>query len=182
MRLIGGAFPPVSFHVGLGDGDGEVVLAAVLVEFLDAREIARSHVLVHVGGEQAQGEERVGSDLLDEDDEGAAQGRGAFDESAALQEVVRGFGDVVVARVGAVGAFDEREFLLRLVFGHLVVDGGVIDRDSDDGVGGHVLHPLAPVVDDAAVIQALFVFTRTHERHGAFLPACKAAPHRAAEM
>jgi len=79
---------------------------------------------------------------------------------------------VVVARIGAVFAFDERQFLVGFVFGHLVVDGGVIDRDADDGVGGHVLHALAPVVDDAAVIETLLVFFGAHERHGGFLPAC----------
>ena len=69
MRLIARAFAPVSFHVGLGDGDGQVALPAVIVEFLDAGEVVRAHVLVHVGGQQTQGEERVGAYLLDQDDE-----------------------------------------------------------------------------------------------------------------
>ena len=42
VRLIARAFAPVSFHVRLRDGDGEVALPAVLVEFPDAREVVRA--------------------------------------------------------------------------------------------------------------------------------------------
>jgi hypothetical protein len=79
---------PVALHVGLGDRDRQIAVAAVAVERFDARQIPGAVLPVDGRRDTQQPEQRVAADLLDQYDERAAKHRRALDERAALQLVV----------------------------------------------------------------------------------------------
>ena len=165
VRLPGGALAAIALDVGLRHGHREVPVAAVRVERLDALQVAGPVAAVQVAGDQPQGEQRVGADLLDQDHQRAAERRGPLDQRAALQQVLRRRGDGVVPRAGAPGAVDHGQRPVRGVVGHAVVDGGVLHRAPDHGMGRDVLHPLPAVVDRPPVAQAVLVVLRRHQWH-----------------
>ena len=156
---------PVALDVGLRDGDGKVPVAAMRVERFYAGQVPGAHRPVHMAGNETQREEGVGADFLDEHDQGAAMRGRPLDQGAAPKQVVRRARDRVVAGVRSVRAVDHREFALRRIFGHPVVDGGMFHRESDYRVSRHVVHPFPPVPDGASVPQALHVLFRRHQWH-----------------
>ena len=179
VGLPGRSLAAIALDVGLRHRHREVAVPAAGVERFDPLQVAGPLFAVQAPGDQAQGEQRVGADLLDQHHQGAAEGRGPLDERAALEQVFRGARDRVVARAGAGGSVDDRQRAVRGVVGHPVVDGGVLDRAADHGVVHDVVHALPPVVDRPPVAQAVLVLPGRHQCHRS-VPPGSARPRRPA--
>jgi hypothetical protein len=134
---------PVALDVRLRDREREVAVAAMLVVGGDA-----------VGGvgavhDPVEGEERVGADLLDQDDERATAARRLLDQRRAGAQILRRPREGVVG--GGLGA------------GAVEVERAVPGGEPELRVRDHVRDALAAVVDLAAVPEAGQIFVcRTH--------------------
>src|SRR4029077_18820199 len=101
MILAGGAERAVALDVGLRDGDGEVVVAAIAMILVDALAVFGLAGGGHTLAEKVERVERVGADFLDKHDQGRALARRGGDKLAALEEIVGGARQMVVAAVFA---------------------------------------------------------------------------------
>ncbi len=165
VGLVGRSFGAVTLGVGLGHRDRQVVVAAVLVEGLHAAGVLGLVLLVNQAADLVEGEEAVGADLLHQWHQRLPPRRARFNEAGALQEVIGVARDLEVAGVRFTLIGDDGEVPVGRLFGHLEVDGGVLDGLADDRVSGDVADFLATVVDRPVVLQALHVFRCCAQAH-----------------
>ena len=88
--------------------------------------------LVHTPRYQMQGKQRVAANLFDEDDQRTSQTRRRLDELAALQQVVTAAGEVIIAAdlLAGLKIMHHGQIAIAGVFGHLIVDAGVLYRHA----------------------------------------------------
>ncbi len=164
--LVQWARTAVAFDIGLGNGEGEIVVAAVLVEGLDPVEVVRLVLLIDLAGDFVESEEGVGADLFHEHDERLTKGRGSLDEFAALQKVVVAGRDFEVAAVFVRAFLHDSEVVVVRVLGHFKIEGGMMDRLLDNRVRGDISDFFTPVVNGAVVADGFDVLlwsSKTHE-------------------
>jgi hypothetical protein len=151
VRLLRRRKRAVALEVGLSDADGEILVAAVLVERVDAPGMRFPELVL----QREQGEQGIGADLLDQHDERLPCARRSLDQGAARKQVVAGAGDVEIA---AVALAHDCEIPVVRVVGELVVERRVLDRVPEDVVRRHVADALAAVEHAASIAKALPVF------------------------
>ena len=155
----------VALDVCLRHRDRKIVRAAILSECSDAPAVLGAVFLVDRSGDAQQPAQRVAADFLDQHDQRRALGGRQFDERAALQEILRRAGNLVVARVVAAAVVHDAQRPMTGVLGQAIIDGRVVDGDRDHGMGGHVRHPLPAEIDRAPVPQTLDVLLGCSQRH-----------------
>ncbi len=127
---------------------------------------------------------RVGADLLDQDDQcRALAGRGR-DKLAALEQIVGVARQMKVAAVLAAAIPHHGEAAVLRIFGHPVVDTGMLDRDPDHGILGDVGDFLAAQINRPPVAQRFLVLLRCSQSHRDFtcpllISRRRRAPHGA---
>ena len=149
----------VALGVGLSQGEADVLGTTIVVERLDPFGIRRAQLSVHLSGRPHQAEQGVTADHFGEHDQGAALPRRGFDQLTALEELVgvlRGQ-EIAAHLLSGVGiGYDGQVTKLRIVHqpivGRLVVYGSLNER-----MPGHVRDPFAPEIDEAVVLQTVFV-------------------------
>ena len=156
----------VALDVGLRHGHREIVGAAMLARM--RRRAGRTRCRASRRSEadtRSRPHSASRADLLDQHDQRSALGGRQLDERAALQQILRRAGNLVVARVVAVAVVHDAQRAMAWVLGEAIVDGRVVDGDRDHGMGGHVRHPLSAEIDRPPVPQALDVLFGCSQRH-----------------
>ena len=150
----------VTLDVGLRDRDRQIVVAAVLV--VGDGPLARL-ALEH----PEQAEQRVGADLLHQRHHRATEAGDRLDQPRARQQVVRRVGDRVVRAVFApgVGILRHRKVAIERVVPDLVVERGVVDRDTEVGLLEDVGHPPPAVPEGATVAERGAVLIGGRQAH-----------------
>ncbi len=152
VGLLGRPDRAVALDVGLRDRDGEVVVAAPLVQ--------RPCPFVRLPLQDPhEGEHRVGADLLDQRRDARGAGRRQLDRTGPGEQVLGRARDPVQQRdrpAGVVVVDDERVAVLGLL-GHVEVDAGHVDRHAQVGFLGDVVDAAPAVVHDTTVAERLQV-------------------------
>src|SRR6266536_2447831 len=117
------------------------------VENRDALAVRRPQLLIHLAGDKGETEQRVGADLLNEDDQSASKAGGGFNQPATSEKIL----GVTRRDEVAASVLDDGKVAVLRVLGHVVVDGGVARGQADNRVLSDVRHALTPVKDAPAV-------------------------------
>ena len=157
MVLLRGSERAIALDVGLRDGDREIVVAAIAVVLVDALAILGFARRREALTDDAQCEQRVGADFLDQDDQRRTLARRGCDQRTALEQVVAVLRDVIVAAVFVGALFHDGEFAILRIVRHPVVERRVLDRDSDHRMRGDIRHFFAAEEHRAPITQRAFV-------------------------
>src|SRR5258708_4912982 len=87
MCLLRRTAAAIAFHIGLSYSHGQVVVAAMLENGPDARQILGSQFLVHLLRDKVQRKKTVGPDFLDQHDQRVAETSRALNQPASLEKI-----------------------------------------------------------------------------------------------
>jgi len=168
MVLRGGSERAVALDVGLRHRDREVVVAAIAMVLRDALAVLGLARGRHPLAQDVERVKRVGADLLDQHDQGRALAGRGRDKLAALEQIVGVARQMKVAAVLAAAIAHHGEAAVLRIFGHPVVDTGVLDRDPDHGILGDVGDFFAAQINRPPVAQRFLVLLRCSQSHRDF--------------
>ena len=156
MVLALGAHAAVPFDIALGHGHRIIIIPTQLIVFFDPLAILSRAVLGHFFGNNVQRQERVRANLFNQNNQrGSLTGTGG-NQTAALEQVFGVLGQVIITGIFLAGlrVGDHRQVAVARVFGHLIVDAGVLNGLADNRVGGDIVNFFTAIIDFPAVFQA----------------------------